>query len=144
MLFNIVNLYKSSNVTSNKYYLTETITLNHRLDGNSENLKEIEDYIKTIENEKVFIYPILIPRYYILSNLKTIDKLYSNDHFSIIMNNEFLRDKLLKSIKLSKPKYLIKMKSSMFDKYISLEIENNYTIEKDWNEKKVYKRKTSK
>lgn len=139
LIFNLVKLYKNYSFTSDVYSLTRTQTVNHRLDGNSEGLEKFYNYLKQINGEKVFIYPVLVPHFYILNDLKTINQLFSNDHFETIVKHDFLRNKLLNSINESNPKYLIQMKQSDFDYYIKEILSTKYFLFKQFSDIKIYK-----
>jgi hypothetical protein len=138
LIFNFLKLYKNYKFTSDLNSLTMTQTVNGRLDGNKDGINELLKFFETIKNQKVYIYPILFPHPYITYNFSTIDKFYSNDHIDIILKHSFLRDKLLDSIKSSKPTYLVKMKNSEMDKYMN-DILNNYLLIQEFGNIKIYK-----
>ena len=117
------------------HYLTKNVTIPHRVKYKEKELLDLFDFLKN-KKEIVYIYPILIPHFYILNSNKTINALFSNDHFSAVLNNEFLRSKLIESIKESKPKYLIKVKESKLDGHLN-EILINYTEHKKFNKIRV-------
>jgi len=144
LILNFIRIYKNYAITSDINQLTNRQTVNGRLDGNDNGIDELQLFFETIQNKKVYIYPILFPHPYITYNFSTIDKLYSNDHMGAVLKYGFLRKVLLKSIVDSKPEYLIKMKNSNMDFLLKPIIIKNYNHYKSFGAIDVFKRETSK
>jgi hypothetical protein len=139
LILMLLKIYVNTYKTFDNNYLTTNQTIYGRLDGNTIGVSKLLEFLPTIKNKKVYIYPILFPHPYITYNFSTIEKYYSNDHIDIILKHSFLRNKLLNSIKESKPDYLIKMKSSDLDMYIQEDINKNYVLLHEFGPIRVFK-----
>jgi hypothetical protein len=142
LVFNLLLQYKTYQYTRTDGILTNQSIIG-KLNGNKNGTEGLYEFLAENKHEKMYFYPVLIPEAYILNDIKTIDKLYSNDHFDIIVKNKFLRNKLLYSIRSSKPTYLVKMKNSEFDIFVNDIIIKEYYQSEQFGDIIIFKRKIS-
>ena len=136
-VFNVKNITYNYSQIQDIHYLTKNVTIPHRVKYEEKGLLDLFNFLKN-KKEIIYIYPTLIPHFFILNGNKTINALSSNDHLSVVLKNDFLRSKLIDSIKESKQKYLIKIKTSGLDIYLN-EVLINYIEYKEFNKIIVYK-----